>query len=30
MGKELRSLVEKQLKEDLRKYGVQKEQLKFD
>ncbi|MBF9254357.1 hypothetical protein I2I11_13710 [Pontibacter sp. 172403-2] len=30
MGKELRSLVEKQLKEDLKNYGVQNEQLKFD
>ena len=30
MGKELRSLVERKLKEDLNNYGVQKEQLKFD
>jgi hypothetical protein len=30
MGKELRSLVEKQLKEDLKNYGIQNEQLKFD
>lgn len=30
MGEELRDLVEKQLKEDLKNYGVSNNQLKFD
>ncbi len=30
MGEELRNLVEKQLKEDLKNYGISNKQLKFD